>query len=74
MHALAEHCGYGTLKVELNWDRIVVFMADEKCSEKLHLADADIHTKSNIWRQENGSQETEVIMSKKFGVSPSSTR
>ena len=37
LHALAEHCDYGTLKDEMIRDRIVVGLQDSKLSEKLQL-------------------------------------
>ena len=37
LHAMAEHCAYGTLKDEMIRDRIVVGLRDAKLSEKLQL-------------------------------------
>ena len=37
LHALAEHCNFGTLGEEMIWDRIVVGLLDTKLSEKLQL-------------------------------------
>ena len=37
LHALAEHCNFGTLTDEMIRDRIVVGLLDAKLSEKLQL-------------------------------------
>ena len=37
LHAMAEHCAYGTLKDEMIRDRIVVGLRDAKLSEKFQL-------------------------------------
>uniref|UniRef100_A0A6P7HDN6 Uncharacterized protein LOC114347367 n=1 Tax=Diabrotica virgifera virgifera TaxID=50390 RepID=A0A6P7HDN6_DIAVI len=39
LHAMAEHCNYGTLKDELVRDRIVIGVLDMKVSESLQLRD-----------------------------------
>ena len=41
LHAMAEHCDYGTLRDEMIRDRIVVGLLDAKLSEKLQL-DAEL--------------------------------
>lgn len=80
LHALAEHCGYGTLKEELIRDRIVIGVADSKVSERLQLRDkltlaeaitavrqAELqNTQNKILRQEQSVCTVKTKYNKKF--------
>ena len=52
LHALAEHCNYGTLHDELIRDRIVVGLADARLSERMQMdQDLNLEKAINMARQ-----------------------
>ena len=60
LHALAEHCDYGTLKDEMIRDRIVVGLQDSKLSEKLQL-DPELSLAkaiNHVWQSEAVKEAT----------------
>ena len=63
LHALAEHCEYGTLREEMIRDRIVVGLLNAKLAEKLQLqADLMLVKAVNEARQSKQVKKQQALM------------
>ena len=67
LHALAEHCDYGTLKDEMIRDRIVVGLQDSKLSEKLQLdSELSLAKAINHARQSEAVKKQQALLRNDF--------
>ena len=67
MHALAEHCNFGTLTDEMILDRIVVGLRDAKLSEKLQLdPELTLPKAVNQARQSEAVKKQQTLMRNDF--------
>ena len=66
LHALVEHCDYGTLQDDLIRDRIVVGLLNGKLSEKLQLDPDLTFTKAIYMARQSESVKKQVLMRNDF--------